>query len=75
MDNQLLKGASSFKELQPTKHQYLYERVGQINGGLFLKIPPSEWPIACLLPVQDFRSGNRTYSAERVWQDSMGNKI
>ena len=74
MDYQLLKGASSFKDLQPTIHQYLYERVGQINGGLFLKIPPAEWPIACLLPVQDFRSKDRSYSAERVWQDSMNRR-
>ena len=71
MDYQLLKGASAFKELQPCIHQYLFDHVGQLNGGMFLKIHPAEWNFSVLLPVQDFRSKNRSYSAEQVWQDSM----
>ncbi len=74
MDYQLLKGASAFKELQPCVHQYLYDRVGKISCGMFLKIVPAEWNFSVLLPVQDFRSKDRSYSAERVWQDSMNNR-
>jgi len=74
LDYNLLKGASNYDLLKPCIHQYLYDRIGQLKGGMFLKIPPAEWPIASLLPVQDFRSGNRGYSAERVWKESMGGK-
>lgn len=74
MDYQMLKGASAFKELQPCIHQYLFDHVGQLNGGMFLKIHPAEWNFSVLLPVQDFRSKNRNYSAEQVWQNSMGSK-
>ena len=75
MDYQLLKGASAFKELQPCIHQYLFDHVGQLSGGMFLKIHPAEWNFSVLLPVQDFRSKGRSYSAESVWSKSMGNKI
>jgi hypothetical protein len=74
MDYQLLKGASAFKELQPCIHQYLYDRIGKVSCGMFLKINPAEWNFSVLLPVQDFRSKDRAYSAERVWQDSMNRR-
>ena len=61
MDYQMLKGASSFSELKPCIHQYLYNLVGQINGGMFLKIHPAEWNFSVILPTQDFRSKNRSY--------------
>jgi hypothetical protein len=75
MDYNSLKGASNFKLLQPCIHQYLFDHVGQLNGGMFMKIHPSEWNFSVLLPVQDFRSKGRSYSAESVWANSMGNKI
>lgn len=71
MDYQMLKGASQFSELKPCIHQYLFTQVGQINGGMFLKINPAEWNFSVLLPVQEFKSKNRNYSAENVWADSM----
>lgn len=71
MDYQMLKGASSFAELKPCIHQYLFSHVGQINGGMFIKIHPAEWNFSVLLPVQDFRSKNRSFSAETVWANSM----
>lgn len=71
MDYSLLKGASQFKQLQPCIHQYIFQNIGQLNGGMFLRIHPAEWNFSVLLPVQDFRSKNRGYSAEQVWQNSM----
>ncbi|MDD4242720.1 MAG: hypothetical protein PHG08_00270 [Bacilli bacterium] len=71
MDYQMLKGASSFAELKPCIHQYLFSHVGQINGGAFIKIHPAEWNFSVLLPVQDFKSRNRSFSAETVWANSM----
>jgi hypothetical protein len=75
MDYQALKGASQFGLLKPTIHKYLYTHVAPLNGGMFLKIHPSDWLLSVLLPVQDFKKQDRGFSSQRVWADSMGRKI
>lgn len=72
MDYQSLKGAAQFTLLKPTIHKYLYGHVMPLNGGTFLKIHPSDWLLSVMLPVQDFRSKGRGFSASKVWSDSMG---
>lgn len=75
LDYEALKGASQYKLLQPTIHKYLYSHVAQLNGGMFLKIHPADWLMTVLLPVQDFKTNNRSISSSRVWADSMGRKL
>ncbi len=74
MNYNMLKGASQFTLLKPCIHQYLYSNVGQLNGGMFLKIAPSDWLLSVMLPVQDFKQNNRSIDAGRVWQNSLGGK-
>lgn len=75
MDYSTLKNASQFELMKPCIHKYLFERVGKLTGGLWLKVHPSDWLPAVLLPVADFRSKNSTYSQQKVWQDSLRNRI
>lgn len=73
MDYNTLKNASQFELMKPCIHKYLFDRVGKLSGGMWLKIHPSDWLPSVLLPIADFRSKNSTYSQQKVWTDSLRN--
>ena len=57
-----LKNARSMFEHKPCLKKYLYNHI----ESKFLKIEPSEWDIAALLPVENFQKASK----QRVFQES-----
>lgn len=60
---QILKSASKYKYFKPALKRYL---TTHLRSSL-LYVEPSEWAIACFLPVSQFRYGNE----QKVYRDSL----
>jgi len=71
MDYSTLKASTHIPLLKPTIHSYLFDHIIPVRGGMYLKIPPVDWHLTVLLPVQDFRSNGSKIQATTVWKDSL----
>lgn len=60
----LLKSASKYKQFKPTFKRYLFSKM----GSKLIEIESSEWDIAMMLPLEDFKKSSNS----KVWKDSLG---
>ena len=65
----LIKGASKYTPAKAAVHKYRFDHV----QSQYLEIPPEQWFMALLMPVEKFVTGKDHYkfAKEIVWQDSI----
>ena len=74
MDYATLKESTHIPLLKPTIHSYLLNHIVPMSKGMFLKIPPADWHMSVLLPVQSFKSQTGKANTKDIWKQSMGMK-